>query len=316
MSSRGERVFDKYYESLFGTRWIELRKALSGPAKKVCRWNGFANRDVPFESEFAHVRWSMSEHKPSLLTEQIYDSYQMDLASIFAAVALDVQPGQRVLDMCAAPGGKTLILAEALFRGHLNSDHETQVTGGELVANEISLNRRQRLQRVLREYVPTEFLARIRVEQHDASRWCLYEPSSYDRVLIDAPCSGERHLLENPTELRNWSESRTKNLSIRQYSLLASAIQTVKPRGRVVYSTCAISPRENDAVIERLLKRRPDDAKVLSGQDSTWRESVYPPPIGEPTKYGWVLLPDHCDGAGPIYFSILERTQIDADSVM
>jgi len=150
---------------------------------------------------------------------------------------------------------------------------------------------------VLEDYLPRDVLARVRVTGHDGAKWCLHETEAFDRVLLDAPCSGERHLLENPEELKVWSPARSKNLSVRQYALLASAHAVVRVGGRIVYSTCSISPLENDAVIARLLKKRPGEVAV--------RKPSYE--LGEPTEHGWMILPDR-SGFGPIYHAVLERT--------
>ncbi|MES2855742.1 MAG: RsmB/NOP family class I SAM-dependent RNA methyltransferase, partial [Bdellovibrionota bacterium] len=91
-------------------------------------------------------------------------------------------------------------------------------------------------------------------------------------------------------------KARSKNLAVRQYSLLVSALQVVKHGGRIVYSTCSLSPLENDDVIARLLKKRKGEATVVK---PTFE-------IGEPTELGWQILPDKT-GFGPIYLSVLER---------
>ena len=293
MSVRGLKAFDTYYSSVFGTRWENLKAALQAPVRQVARLNKFADADhlakkfpATKRESWRDCEWVelVSPLEPSQDSKGVFDFYRMDLASVFPALVLNVQSGERVLDMCAAPGGKTLILAE-------------RIGDGELIANEISDNRRSRLSRVIREYVPKDLAESVKVFGHDATRWCLHEKDAYEKVLLDAPCSGERHLLEDASEMKTWSESRSKNLAVRQYSLLASAIQTVKPGGRVVYSTCSLSVRENDDVIARLLKRRAGEARVVNE----------PAPLGEASEHGWMILPDQT-GFGPIYYSVLERT--------
>ena len=109
----------------------------------------------------------------------------MDGASILAAQALDPQPGDDILDLCAAPGGKSLMLAEKIAEA------------GTLVANDRSASRRGRLKRVLESYIPNPVRERIRVTGHDATKWCVFETEAYDRILLDAPCSSERHVLHD-----------------------------------------------------------------------------------------------------------------------
>lgn len=290
MSARkGREGFEAFYGELHGERWPGLRDSLLQPVKQVARPNAFASgigRAAVLErAEFAgRPAYVLRERIEVGAVDGLSDFYVMDPASIFPAAALDVRDGDEVADFCAAPGGKSLILAESLR------------TGGRLVANELSDGRRARLRAVLHDYLPEDIRARVRVTGHDATRWCLYETEAYDRILLDAPCSGERHLLANSEEMSQWSPARSKNLAVRQYALLASALAVVRVGGRIVYSTCSLSNLENDAVIARLMKKRAGEARVVREEFS----------LGEPTENGWVILPDRT-GYGPIYFSILER---------
>ena len=210
--------------------------------------------------------------------------YFLDKASTYPAQALDVQPGDTVLDMCAAPGGKTLILA--LAKGE----------AGTLVANDKSADRRMRLKAVIKEHLPAAIASTVRITGYDAATWGLYQQAVYDRVLLDAPCSSERHVLSSPYYLAQWTPARTKQLAIRQFAMLAAALDAAKAGGRVVYSTCSISPLENDGVIEKLFKKRKDMFDIIETA----------PGIGEKTKYGIQILPD-TTGAGPIYYCCLEK---------
>jgi 16S rRNA C967 or C1407 C5-methylase (RsmB/RsmF family) len=195
-----------------------------------------------------------------------------------------VEENQNVLDLCAAPGGKSLLIRYALGESGL------------LTCNELSRDRRHRLLGVVDEYIPVEKRTNIKVTGHDASKWCLHEREVYDRILLDAPCSSERHLLHSPKHLKEWSIARTKQLAQRQWSMLSSAFQVLKPGGRMVYSTCALSELENDMVVERLIKK-------YEGQFSFSNDGCE---IGEKTKYGWIILPD-VTGFGPIYFCSINK---------
>ena len=164
------------------------------------------------------------------------------LSSIAVAPVLEPRPGERVLDMCAAPGSKTSHLA-ALMNG-----------SGELVANELSKSRMHRMRGVL-EHLGVQ--ARIRVGPGE--RIGHREPAAFDRVLVDAPCSGEgRMRADEPKSIANWRRSVPRRLGSRQKSLLHSAIDAVKPGGVVVYSTCTFAPEENELVLERALQRYGD----------------------------------------------------------
>jgi 16S rRNA C967 or C1407 C5-methylase (RsmB/RsmF family) len=267
-------TFNQFFSSVYGTRWNSLLSALQTDEKQMARKTLFANELPTWDGQGEIPRSSAD----------LLGFYVMDPASIEVANAVEVNAGDAVLDMCAAPGGKTLILAEAL-----NGT-------GELVANEISEARRQRLKKVIQQYIPREVRESIFLNGKDGGRFAVTHPQHFDRVLVDAPCSGERHLLRNSKELSQWSESRSKKLAQRQYALLTAALLTCKPGGRVVYSTCSISPYENDSVIAELARRKEGTFSVEQPGDSSH---------GEKTEFGMQFLPDKA-GWGPIYYSVLK----------
>ena len=286
---KGREGFESFYSDLFQERWPVLREALLAPKQSVARVNTFASPTGALNG-LTKASWSTSAYESKDPIAQPngpepLEYFMMDGASIVAAEALDVQAGDDVLDLCAAPGGKSLILAERI------------ADGGSLVVNDRSAARRGRLKRVLESYLPDEIRGRIRVTGHDATKWCVFETEAYDRILLDAPCSSERHVLHDENALTDWSLSRVKQLAQRQYAMLASALLVLRVGGRMVYSTCALAPQENDKIVEKLLKKKGDKVRVVETQSS----------IGEPTPLGWHILPD-TSPYGPIYFSVLERT--------
>ncbi len=258
---RGEQVtFDAYYEELFEGRWRALRSALAAPPR--------------------HFALEAGLLKPYFLNE----------ASVIAAGALGVRPGDRVLDLCAAPGGKALLLALAAG------------PEGAVVLNDRSSARRARLRRVLDEHLPRELRAGIRVTGHDATRWGLHERGVYDRILADVPCSSEQHLLSAAGPSSDWSPARSRHLALQAYAILGSALSAAKAGGTVLYCTCALAPAENDGVVAKLIERRGGEILVeeLSG-------SAERPIAGEPTSHGWRIWPDRDRGLGPIYFSRIRK---------
>lgn len=286
---KGSDGFHAYYSDVYGERWPALREALLAPKKTVARVNAFVDHARDTLGHLQVAPWNLSVFESEAPIEAPTGEWPlpyflMDGASILAALALGVREGHQVLDLCAAPGGKALILAEALAQG------------GTLIANDRSASRRGRLKRVLDAYLPTAQRERVKVTAHDATRWCLFETEVYDRILLDAPCSSERHVLHDPHALSQWGLSRIKQLAQRQYAMLASALLALKPGGRVVYATCALARPENDGIIEKLLKKKRGMAKIIPASAV----------LGEPTEHGWLVLPD-TTGYGPIYFSIVER---------
>jgi 16S rRNA C967 or C1407 C5-methylase (RsmB/RsmF family) len=281
-------LFENYFTIVYGERWPALRKSLQVSEKQVVRKNKFFEdvnvSDLEPCDFLKDCYWKPEGFKLEKNSDGHYPFYVMDPASVITARALEVQPGEEVLDLCAAPGGKSLILAE-----------EAPAT---LISNEMSDSRRDRLMRVFHEYIPRDQRGFVHVKGLDGNQYGLRMPNHFDRVLADVPCSGERHLLENSSEFSLWSEKRTKNLAVRQYSLLSSAWLTCKPGGRIVYSTCSISPLENDDVIAKLIKKRKPEVLRL--------DSVAKMDFVERTEFGYQILPDQ-SGFGPMYFSILQK---------
>lgn len=246
-------TFDEFYTDLFKDRWILLQEA--------------------FVKEKMHFALNLDETKKT---------YFLDKASVIAAKTLDVKPGDKVLDMCAAPGGKSLVLLKAL-EGK-----------GSLTLNDRSQNRRARLRKVIEEH--HGLYDWIEFTSHDATKWGLYEQEVYDKILLDAPCSSESHLVQNPKYINEWSLKRTQGLAQKQYAMLASAMIALKEGGFVLYSTCALSPFENDGVIEKLLKKQKDKVKIINITNEE----------GESTEYGTIFLPDKTS-LGPLYFCLIKK---------
>lgn len=282
--------FEKFYRDEWQDRWTVLREALAFPEQQVARRNLFSDVSAVGLDEFQGFEGC---YRPSDLlrreiprgSEGLLGFYLMDPASVWIARALNVQPGDVVLDMCAAPGGKSLCLIEALRES------------GELLANEPSPGRRERLTKVIQQYVPRDVRDRVRVTGREGGLFAKSHPECFDRILIDAPCSGERHLLGNQKELSNWTPSRSKRLAQEQYALLSGALEALKPGGVMVYSTCSLSSLENEAVLEKFAKKKGDrfEFEILSG-----------PPGSEATAHGVHFLPDRL-GFGPLFAARMRK---------
>ena len=119
----------------------------------------------------------------------------------------------------------------------------------------------------------------------------------YDRILLDAPCSSERHVLNDEKHLSIWSPSRPKRLSVEQYALLSSAFLTVKNGGYILYSTCSVNPGENEGVIAKLFKKHKDEVEEI--------KCILP--NSEEREYGLMLMPDKAGGIGPMYACLIRK---------
>ena len=167
---------------------------------------------------------------------------------------------------------------------------------------------------------------RITVTNHDAAKWCRYENEceKYDAILIDAPCSSEKHVYNDDSYLNLWTPARIRNLAMIQWSILSSGFLLLKQNGYMVYSTCALTDAENDAVVARLLKKYKSASIVDFNADSlnllnrrefdteekqmNCRPELYSNlPQPEKTEYGYQIMPDLCNGSGPIYFAIIKK---------
>ncbi|MDP7008566.1 MAG: RsmB/NOP family class I SAM-dependent RNA methyltransferase [Phycisphaerales bacterium] len=173
--------------------------------------------------------------------------YIQSASSMAAANALEVQEGMSVLDMCAAPGSKTTQLAA------------TMRNAGILIANDRS---RKRLYR-LREILQWQNATNVEVLCGEGERLGKTHADCFDRVLVDAPCSGEgRFRLDRPKRIQKWNVQAIRRLAKLQEQLLSTALRCVKVGGRVVYSTCTFAPEENECVLDRVLSKNSINAKV------------------------------------------------------
>lgn len=202
----------------------------------------------------------------SLLTEFITEGkvYVQDEASQLVALQLDVQPGQRVLDLCAAPGSKTTHIAD------LSLDSAV------IVAADLHEHRL----RTLVSSAEVRGLGSIHCVALDGLRPLPFEDGTFDRVLVDAPCSGTGTLRRNPEIRWRISPADIEDLAERQKQLLFNAARVVTPGGRLIYSTCSVEPDENEDVIQTFLENNEtfrlveltinDALKTSLGEARTW----------------------------------------------
>lgn len=166
--------------------------------------------------------------------------YVQSLSSMVPPVVLAPVAGERVLDLAAAPGSKTTQLAAIMENG------------GEIIANDTSPTRSYRLA----ANCQMQHVTNVKTIRMDGRQvWTKY-PEHFDRVLVDVPCSMEgRFLTSDPDTYRDWSLKKVRDLSLLQRWLLRSAISATKPGGIIVYSTCTLSPEENEQVIDWVLSK-------------------------------------------------------------
>lgn len=211
-------------------------------------------------ADFAPVAWlaealTAPATQKRLLTESAAVTegrlYVQGLSSMLAALALAPQAGEEVLDLAAAPGGKTLHLA-ALMQGT-----------GRLAAVESVKGRFFTLRENLARY-GADFVSTYHADGRDVGR---KTPERFDRVLLDAPCSSEaRFTCRDPSTWQYWGPRKIAECARKQKALLRSALDATRIGGRVLYCTCSLAPEENELVVAHTL-RRLSGAVMLSPLD-------------------------------------------------
>ncbi len=210
--------------------------------------------------------------------------YVQNAASWIPVIVLDPRPGEKVLDMCAAPGGKSIHLYD-LANGDI-----------ELWVNDNSFPRMKKLESNLARCGVLNYRSSL----HDATKLSRHLPVEYfDKILLDAPCSGEGMMdISRAKDFLYWSPSQIRRLHSQQKQLLREAWRLLKPGGTLVYSTCTIAPEENEAVIDYAI-RRLEDIEIepvdlcLPNRVSTvgkWHNKIYDERVGvalrlKPSEY-------------------------------
>lgn len=175
--------------------------------------------------------------------------YVQEASAAAPAPLLDVQPGQRVLDMCAAPGGKSAQLAGALGGRGL------------LVANEYDAARAN----ILKSNLERMGVANAVVLNEAPARIAAALPGWFDRVLVDAPCSGEGMFRKEPQAVRQHSQALVQRCAALGAQILDAAAAALRPGGRLVYSTCTFAPEEDEAQVGEFLARHAEFSTVPCG---------------------------------------------------
>ncbi len=195
--------------------------------------------------------WTSHTTREQLLTSSLFTDqniYVQNQSSMVPPLVLDPQPGERVLDLAAAPGSKTLQMACMMQHS------------GELAAVEVVKKRFFKL----RDNLAAQGAEHVRTFLKDGRAVWKNRPEYFDRVLLDAPCSSEgRFHTADPETYAYWSPRKIKEMVHKQKRLLYSALNAVRPGGTVVYSTCSFAPEENEGVVSAMLKRLGDAVEVV-----------------------------------------------------
>lgn len=220
--------------------------------------------------------------------------YIQDLASMIPSIVLDPRPGEWILDITAAPGSKTTQMAQLMRNTGL------------IIANDVDITRLKALSHNLdRMGVVNTIITNV-----DGYKLGFWYPGTFDRVLLDAPCSAIGTIHRTYEILRWWSWAKVSRLVQTQKGLILGAYRALKPGGKLVYSTCTLVPEENEGVVTYLLGRNPE-ARILQVKLKglktrhgliEWKERCYPTQV----KYTLRIYPQDNLTEG-FYIALIEK---------
>lgn len=241
--ARMERLLGSEYEAFLRSYGEERRYGLRRNPLKITEEDFIKRMPFPLQK----ISWAREGYyydaasQPGRHVLHEAGAYYIQEPSAMAVVeALAPKPGERILDLCAAPGGKTTQIA-----GRMQGE-------GLLVANEVIGERA----RILSQNVERMGITNCVVCSETPERLSALFPAFFDRVLVDAPCSGEGMFRKEEAARGEWSEKAVQLCAQRQALILGEAAKMVRPGGVLVYSTCTFSPEENEGTISAFLRNQ------------------------------------------------------------
>ncbi len=261
-----KEAFENYYKKLLGEKefeqfWISqnkfypkafrvntLKQSIS-EFKKNAKKEKWKLEKIPFCKEGFFV--DLPSNIKSLGSTIVHNSgygYVQGATSMYPVELLDVKKGDVVLDLCASPGGKSTHIAQKL-----NGD-------GLIVANEISRNRLAQL----RENIERLGIWNAVMTNLSPDYFAKYFPKSFDKILVDAPCSGEGMINKSSEVLKKWSIKYVEGFARMQMKILKNAFEALKEGGTIVYSTCTLNEIENEGVLKNMKEIYGDAFEVVS----------------------------------------------------
>ena len=229
--------YDEYLRSLQRPRAVALR---FNPLKGDIPVLPFVGEPVPWEPMGYYYA---PDSRPGLHPYHEAGVYYLQEASAMASAALlEPQPGEIILDLCAAPGGKSTQIA-----GRMQGK-------GLLVSNEINQKRAKVLSRNIERLGIGNAVVTGEAPAALADRF----PGFFHRIMVDAPCSGEGMFRKEEAAITDWSEENVEMCARRQAEILDCAAAMLRPGGRLVYSTCTFAPQEDEEAVEAFLARHPE----------------------------------------------------------
>uniref|UniRef100_A0A8C5SZD3 NOP2/Sun RNA methyltransferase 3 n=1 Tax=Malurus cyaneus samueli TaxID=2593467 RepID=A0A8C5SZD3_9PASS len=235
-------------------------------------------------------RFPAQKHQAGKLKEY----YLLNAASLLPVLALEVKDGEDVLDLCAAPGGKSIAILQCACPGHFH-------------CNEYDDLRSRWLERTIESFIPDPLINLIMVSKLDGRQIGHLKPGLYDKVLVDAPCSNDRSwLFSGDPQQAVLRLMQRKELSSLQFQLLRSAIKALRPGGSLVYSTCTLSRAENSDVISLILDscRNVIPVDISEMAKGVSQEFTF---FSGTRQHELLVLPEKGRAWGPMYIAKLKK---------
>ncbi|NXE91862.1 NSUN3 protein, partial [Menura novaehollandiae] len=225
---------------------------------------------------------------------QLKEYYLLNAASLLPVLALEVKDGEDVLDLCAAPGGKSVAILQCAYPGNLH-------------CNEYDDLRSRWLEQTIESFIPDPLINLVMVSKLDGRQIGDLKPELYDKVLVDAPCSNDRSwLFSADTQQAALRLIQRKELSSLQFQLLRSAIKALRPGGSLVYSTCTLSKAENSDVINLILNscRNVMPVDISEMAKGVSQEFSF---LSGTQQHELLVLPEKGRAWGPMYVAKLKK---------
>ena len=283
--------FEKKMKAFLGNEWDDFLYSYDNNRFQALRFNTLKVQSQEERMRILKTLKISSDKKVSWADEAYYFDenvrpgkhpyhemglyYIQEPSAMSAAALLAPKPGMRVLDLCAAPGGKSTQLATYLG------------DSGLLVSNEINTQR----SRILSQNIERMGIKNAIVTNEDSFVLASHFPGFFNAIQVDAPCSGEGMFRKLPEAIEQWSMENVAICAARQKEILDNAAVMLKPGGTIVYSTCTFSREENEDVIECFLERHPDF--TLEEMERFWPHKV--------------------DGEGHFVAKLVRRGSVDTD---
>ena len=264
--------FEKKMKAFLGNEWDDFLYSYDNNRFQALRFNTLKVQSPEERMRILKTLKISSDKKVSWANEAYYFDenvrpgkhpyhemglyYIQEPSAMSAAALLAPKPGMRVLDLCAAPGGKSTQLATYLG------------DSGLLVSNEINTQR----SRILSQNIERMGIKNAIVTNEDSFVLASHFPGFFNAIQVDAPCSGEGMFRKLPEAIEQWSMENVAICAARQKEILDNAAVMLKPGGVIVYSTCTFSKEENEDVIEYFLERHPDF--TLEEMERFWPHKV------------------------------------------